>query len=90
MDSNVEEPVIDFVTEETDPKIVNQEIREQLNQTTSLMQRYFNYRYNLLIYSLIKNNFVTVGDLEKATGFTRQWIYKIIDAFDKKLQEKNG
>mgnify|MGYP001598302600 CR=1 FL=1 len=85
-----EEQVVDFVTDETDPKIVNQEIRDQLNQVTSLTQRYFNYRYNLLIYILVKNNFATTNNLEKATGFTRQWIYQIIDAFDKKLEEKNG
>ena len=47
------EPLVDFVTEDLDPKVVNQETWNNLNKISTYTHRLFSYRYKLLIYKLI-------------------------------------
>mgnify|MGYP001616042971 CR=1 FL=1 len=83
------EEEIDFVTEETDPKVINQEIWNQLNKIVSYTNRLMTYRYNLLLYRLLKNGHVRMVDLEKDTGLSNVRLYKIVEAFEKHELERN-
>lgn len=81
---------IDFVIDNLDPKVVNQEVWNRLNEIVSYTHRLLNYRYHLLLWRLIKSGSVSLADLIKATGYPKQRLYKIVDAFDKKQEARQS
>ena len=80
----------DFVIADTDPKVVNQEIWNQLNQISSYTNRLLLYRYHLLLFNLIKSGHVRMVDLAKDSGYSKTRLYKIIDEFEKKELERQN
>lgn len=86
MDKKDVQEAVDFVTDVTDPATITKKI-EELQQE---LRRYNNYRYNLLLYKIIKSGKISTVDLSEITGHSRMHLYNITDIFDKKLKEKNG
>lgn len=50
-----------------------------LNKLFKDTSSYFNMEYKILIYRLLTNGHVKLGDLEKASGLTSTRLYQIID-----------
>ena len=77
------------ISDEMNPKIVNYELLQITRQYSSLLQRYYQYQLHLLFYRLIRHAKITASDLATESGYSRQHLIKIVDDFDKKLQQKN-
>ena len=67
-----------------DSSDLNNKLQEDIQKITNYLQRIANYRYHLLIYKLVKKGSVKIIDLAEASGYTRNNIYRIVDAFDSK------
>ena len=61
---------------------ITQETWRSLNKIYSYISHLVNFRYHLLIYRLIKNNWVKMDNLEKAAGQSKQRLYKIANDFE--------
>lgn len=70
-----------------DEQMVNQTLNEEISNTLkkniSYLSKLTYYRYQLLIYNLVKKGHVTVDNIAEDTGLSRARIYQIIEAFDK-------
>ena len=71
-----------------DEENVTQEIWKSLNTLYSRISHLLNYKYHLLIYRLAKKDNIKMGDIEDATGYTRQRIHQIINAFEEREVER--
>ena len=74
--------------EDIDQRLATKEIWHGLNKMYSQMSHLMMYKYNLLIYRLVRNGYVKQEDLERATGLTRQRIYQIVKNFEEKEIER--
>ena len=84
-----ETPIVDFIVDELDPKVVNQETWNNLNKISTYTHRLFSYRYSLLIYRLMKGGHIRMEHLAEATGYSTVTLYNILDTFEKRIAEKN-
>ena len=71
--------------EDLSPDELKLEFSKKVNNMVSEIADFAYFRYNFLIYKLVKRGLVKVTDLAEATGLSRERIYKIISKFDEKL-----
>lgn len=67
-----------------DERLVTREIWESVNQLYGKISHMVNFKYNLLLYRLIKKGYVKMDHLEEITGLTKQRIYQIINSFEER------
>ena len=67
---------------------VQQEAVTHLNKTFKETSHFFNLKYKILIYNLLKNGHVRIVDLVADTGLTKERLYKIVDDIEKFLKEE--
>lgn len=84
-------PVLDNFTDNLDEKEVTRDIWTSINDLYGKISHLVNFKYNLLVYRLIRKHYVKIGDLEDATGLTKQRLYQIVNAFEEKeIERQNG
>lgn len=78
-------------TDNLSEKEVTRDIWRSINDLYGKIAHLVNFKYNLLIYRLVKKGYVRMMDLEDATGLTKQRIYQIINSFERKeIERQNG
>lgn len=82
-----QETIVDFAVDELDPQALNQLIWKNLNDIVSLTNRLVLQYRDSLIYRLVKNGHVKMADLEKDAGISKERIYHIVAAYEKKTKE---
>lgn len=74
-----------------DERMVTREIWESINQLYGKISHMVNFKYNLLVYRLVKKGYVKMENLEEITGLTKQRIYQIVNSFEEKeVERENG
>ena len=73
-----------------DERLVTREIWQSINQLYGQISHMSSFKYNLLLYRLIKKGYVKLEHLEQVTGLTKQRLYQIIDSFEKKEVERRN
>lgn len=71
-----------------DEKTVATEVQRYVNKLFSYTSHLVTFRYNLLIYRLLKRGYVKIGDLADATGFSTSRLYAIVALFEKREIER--
>lgn len=72
-----------------DEKDVTNEIWKSLNLLYGRIAHLVNYKYHLIIYRLVKKNYVDIKNLEDATGYSKQRIYQIVNTFERREIERH-
>lgn len=54
-----------------------------LNELFKQTSRYFNLRYNMLIYNLLKNGHARISDVSSDSGLSVARLYQILDQVEK-------
>lgn len=65
-----------------DPDKANKQLTDKLNDTYSLLSAFVNFRYDLLIYKLVKRGIVSMADMARETNTSIPTIRRIIEKFD--------
>ncbi len=65
-----------------DERMITKDIWESVNKLYGKISHMVNFKYNLLVYRLIKKGYVKIGHLEEITGLTKQRIYQIVNDFE--------
>lgn len=73
-----------------DEKNVTTEIWRSLNTLYSRISHLINYKYHLIIYRLVKKDYVDIKNLEDATGYSKQRIYQIVNEFERREVERTN
>ena len=73
-----------------DERLVTREIWESVNQLYGKISHMVNFKYNLLVYRLVKKGYVKIEHLEEITGLTKQRIYQIVGGFEEKEVERQN
>lgn len=71
-----------------DERNVSEEIWRGVNKLYSTIIHLVNYKYNLLIYRLVRKGYVKNKDLMDATGYSKARIYQIVSDFEQKEVER--
>ena len=69
---------------------VSKEIWRSINKLYSQLAHLVNYKYHLLLYRLVKKDYVDIKNLEQATGFTKQRIYQIVNQFEEREMNRQA
>lgn len=73
-----------------DERMITQEIWGATNKLYGKITHMVNFKYNLLIYRLVKKGYVEIKNLEEVTGLSKQRIYKIVADFEgKEVRRQN-
>lgn len=75
----MEEDIYDSIN----PDEINKKAWEGLNAMYSHVSRLVNFKYNLLLYKLLKRGHTTMENLAHDTGLTRERLYKIVESVEK-------
>lgn len=73
-----------------DERLVTREIWDSVNQLYGKISHMVNFKYNLILYRLIKKGYVKLEHLEEITGLTKQRIYQIINSFEEREVERQN
>lgn len=74
--------------DEVDEKLMTKEIWQSINRLYSKISHMVNFKYNLLIYRLVKKSYVKIEHLEEVTGLSKQRISQIVNGFEEKEVER--
>lgn len=88
MDDPIEEVISH--SDDLNPNVSKEQLREETDELRAKIQITAQYHFYLTVYRLIKNNYVKLGDLAVASGYSRQRLLEIYDAFEKKIKEDGG
>lgn len=83
----VEEAPIQFL-DGVNEENVTQEIWITINKLFSYISHLVNYKHHLLIYRLLKKKVVPPETLSEVCGYSRQRLYSIVNAFEKRETER--
>lgn len=71
-------PILDDIDEKT----INLDIRKDINELYKNISTLFNFKYQLLIYRLVRGNYISQENLAKVSGTSRQRINQIVENFE--------
>lgn len=71
-----------------DPTTVKGETEELYQRLHGLYHQMVNFRYYWLIYCLVRFRFISMYDLARFTGFTREKIRKIAQEYEARYGER--
>ena len=73
-----------------DERLVTREIWESVNSLYGKISHMVNFKYNLLLYRLMKKGYVKIEHLQEITGISRQRLYQIINSFEEHEVERQN
>jgi hypothetical protein len=73
-----------------DEKQVTKDIWQHINLLYGHISHLVNYKYELLLYRIIKKRYIKIEHLEEVTGLSRQRLYQIVNAFEEKEVKRQG
>ena len=73
-----------------DERLVTREIWGSVNKLYGEISHMVNFKYNLLLYRLMKKGYVKIEHLQEITGISRQRLYQIINNFEEREVERQN
>ena len=67
---------------------ISEKFQTQLNECFATLTKVAQFRYNYLVYRLLKKGLISKSDLAREAGITEKTIYRILDKVDEQLQEE--
>lgn len=68
-----------------DMQVVVKELSNELNTAFSKISKLSNFKYNLLIYKLVKKGLISKADMAREAGVSETRIYEILNDVEKQL-----
>lgn len=73
-----------------DEKDTTKNMWKLVNMLYSDISHMINYKYHRMIYTLVKKDYIDIKNLEDTTGYSKQRIYQIVNAFEEKQNKLNA